>query len=238
MESKSFRVATDIPGLDQMIGGGLPNGSTTVVAGGSGCGKTTLSMQYLVNGALNDKQPGVYVSFNETPEILSLYMSQYGWDLDSLIDEGLLSILRLEPSDIMQVIREDYGEVRDTIKSLEAKRFVLDPLSTFNIIVKDPFEQKMSLLKFCGWLRKNECTSFMTVEADMTPHTISGVGFEEFVADGVILLYNIQMRNVRQNALEVLKMRGSNHSRKIVPFIFENGIKVTPDEKLFWEPNL
>jgi KaiC/GvpD/RAD55 family RecA-like ATPase len=135
----------------------------------------------------------------------------------------------------MQVIREDYGQIRDTIKSLGAKRFVLDPLSTFNIIVKDPFDRKMSLLKFCEWLRKNDCTTLMTVEAERMPASLNGLGFEEYVADGVIVLYNLQMRNVRQSAIEILKMRGSKHSRKIVPFIFDNGIRISPDDKLFWQ---
>ncbi len=230
------RVLTDIPGLDQMLGEGLPMGSSTIVAGGCGSGKTTLSMQYLVNGAVNHGEPGIYVSFNESPEILETYFHQFGWDLQDLNDQGLLTILRLDPSDVLQVIREDYGEVRDTIKAMGAKRFILDPLSTFNIIVKDEFERKMSLLKFTEWLRRNGCTSLMTVEANLEPNAGAGFGFEEYVTDGVIILYNIQMKNVRQSAIEVLKMRGSNHSKKIVPFIFDNGLRVSPGEKLFWEP--
>jgi KaiC/GvpD/RAD55 family RecA-like ATPase len=229
------RVETRIPGLDEMLDGGLPKGSTTIVVGGSGSGKTTLSLQYLHNGATQYQENGVYISFTETPEMLAQYMGQYGWNLEKLEAEGTLSILRLDPADVMQVIREDYGQIRDTIKANGAKRFVLDPLSTFNIIVKDPFDRKMSLLKFCEWLRKNDCTSLMTVESERVPASASGAGFEEYVSDGVIVLYNLQMRNVRQNAIEVLKMRGSQHSRKIVPFIFDKGIRVSPEEKLFWQ---
>jgi KaiC/GvpD/RAD55 family RecA-like ATPase len=230
------RIETRIPGLDEMLDGGLPKGSTTTVAGGYGTGKTTLCLQYLYNGATMFGENGVYVSFNETPDMLNQYMTQYGWDLRKLEKQGSISIMRLDPSDVMQVIREDYGQIRDTIKILGAKRFVLDPLSTFNIIVKDSFDRKMSLLKFCDWLRKNDCTSLMTVESERGPSELEGLGFEGYVVDGIILLYNLQMRNVRQNALEVLKMRGSRHSRKIVPFIFDGGIKVSPEDKLFWQP--
>ncbi len=230
------KVETRIPGLDEMLSGGLPEGSSTIVAGGAGSGKTTLCLQYLYNGATEYNENGVYVSFNETPGMLKQYMGQYGWDLNKLEKQEKLTVLRLDPSDVMQVIREDYGEIRDTLKSMDAKRFVIDPLSTFNIIVKDLFDRKMSLLKFCEWLRKNNCTSLMTLEAERMPASTLGIGFEEYVVDGVIILYNIQIRNVRQNAIEVLKMRGSDHSRKIVPFIFDNGIKISPEEKLFWQP--
>lgn len=230
------KVATGIPGLDQMLSGGLPRGSSTVVAGGCGCGKTTLCMQYLLNGAKDHDEPGVYVSFNESPKLIEAYFSQFGWDLSGLGDQGMLTILRLDPQDVLQVIREDYGQVRDTIKSAGARRFVVDPLSTFNLIVKDEFERKMGLLKFVEWLRKNKCTSLMAVEASVTPQVGAGFGFEEYVADGLILLYNIQMKNVRQSAIEVLKMRGVRHSKKIVPFIFEDGIRISAEDKLFWEP--
>jgi KaiC/GvpD/RAD55 family RecA-like ATPase len=209
------RIETRIPGLDEMLDGGLPKGSTTIVVGGC--------------------ENGVYVSFNETPEILQQYMGQYGWDIETLEKQGKLSVMRLDPSDVLQVIREDYGQVRDTLKALGAKRFVLDPLSTFNSIIKDPFDRKMSLLKFCEWLRKQDCTSLMTVEAERQPASTDGLGFEEYVVDGVIVMYNLQMRNVRQSAIEVLKMRGSRHSRKIVPFVFDNGIRISPEEKLFWQ---
>lgn len=232
------KIETKIQGLDEMLDGGLPKGSSTIIAGGCGSGKTTLSLEFLYHGAMAFDQSGVYVSFNETPDILTQYMSQYGWDLGGLQRQGKLSLMRLDPADVMQAIREDYGQIRDTIKSSGAKRFVLDPLTTFSLIVKDPFERKMSLLKFCEWLRKNDCTSMMTIEADRTPNSIPIIplGFEEYVVDGVIVLYNLQMRNVRQNALEILKMRGSRHSRKIVPFIFDGGIRVSPEEKLFWQP--
>ncbi len=232
------RVETKIPGLDEMLGGGLPRGSSTIVVGGCGTGKTTVCLQYVYNGATMFGENGVYVSFNENQELLEQYMAQYGWDLGRLERQGTLSILRLDPADVMQVIREDYGQIRDTIKSTGAKRFVLDPLSTFNIIVKDQFDRKMSLLKFCEWLRKNDCTTMMTVEAERTPASTDSLGFEEYVVDGVIVLYNLQLRNVRQNALEIMKLRGSGHSRKIVPFIFDGGIRVSPEEKLFWQPDM
>jgi len=232
------RVETRIPGLDEMLGGGLPRGSSTIVVGGCGTGKTTVCLQYVYNGATMFGENGVYISFNENQELLEQYMAQYGWDLGRLERQGTLSILRLDPADVMQVIREDYGQIRDTIKSMGAKRFVLDPLSTFNIIVKDQFDRKMSLLKFCEWLRKNDCTSMMTVEADRRPSSLDSIGFEEYVVDGVIVLYNLQLRNVRQNAIEIMKLRGSGHSRKIVPFIFDSGIRVSPEEKLFWQPEM
>jgi circadian clock protein KaiC len=94
------RVETKIPGLDEMLDGGLPKGSSTIVVGGCGSGKTTLSLQYLYNGARDYDENGVYVSFNETPDMLTQYMSQYGWNLEDLERRGNLSILRLDPADV------------------------------------------------------------------------------------------------------------------------------------------
>jgi circadian clock protein KaiC len=229
------RVETGIPGLDEMIGGGLKRGSSTLVVGGCGCGKTTLCLQYLYNGVTMYEENGVFISFNEQPEVLKDNMSEYGWELGKLEEKGRLSILMLDPSDLMQLIREDYGEIRDIIKEGQARRLVIDPISTFNVIVKDIFDRKMALIKFCEWLRKNECTTLMTSEFERTFGSYYGQGFEEYIVDCVIVMYNIQVKNVRQNALEVLKMRGSKHYKRIVPFTFEKGIHVSPEEKLFWQ---
>ncbi|MFC2162280.1 RAD55 family ATPase, partial [Candidatus Altiarchaeota archaeon] len=155
------------------------------------------------------------------------------WELDKLEKEGKLAILRMDPSDLMQLIREDYGEIRDIIKDSNAKRLVIDPISTFNVIVKDIFDRKMSLIKFCEWLRKNDCTTLMISELERSFGTFDQ-GFEEYIVDCVIVMYNLQIKNVRQNALEILKMRGSKHYKKIVPFTFDKGILITPEEKLFW----
>lgn len=228
------RVQTGIPGLDEMLGGGLIAGSSALIEGGCGVGKTTLSMQYLVNGANQYDENGVYVSFNETPQVLKKNLEGYGWGLEELEARSAITILRLEPADLIQVIREDYGEIRDVIKENSARRVIIDPISTFSIVVKDEFEQKMSLLKFCEWLRKHDCTTLMISEVDRSPGLINDAGFEPYVVDTVILMYNLQIKNSRQNALEVLKMRGSSHSKKITPFIFEKGISILPDEKLFW----
>ncbi|MBD3261836.1 MAG: AAA family ATPase [Candidatus Altiarchaeales archaeon] len=233
---EQIRTQTGIPGLDEMLDGGFLKASSILVSGGCGCGKTTLSMQYLVNGVREFGEHGVFVSFTESPETLKRDMASFEWGIKELESAGSLSVLRLDPQALLQVIREDYGEIRDVIKDTQATRLVIDPISTFNIIVENMFERKMSLLKFCEWLKKNKCTAILTSEVEKRGDFFTESGFEEFVVDCVLVMYNIQIKNSRQNALEVLKMRGSSHSKKIAPFVFDKkGISVSPEEKLFWD---
>ncbi len=229
------RVETGIQGLDDMLGGGLIKGSSTLITGGCGSGKTTLALNYLYNGTTMYDENGVFVTFNEPPEVLKQNMNGFDWNLDKLGEDKKLMIKKLDPSDLLQLIKEDYGEIRDIIKDNDAKRFVIDPIGTFNMVVKDPFERKMALIKFCDWLRNNDCTTIMTSEFERTFGSYHDQGFEEYIVDTVIVMYNIQIKNIRQNAVEILKMRGSKHAKKIVPFQFYKGISISPGEKLFWQ---
>ncbi|MFC2154644.1 RAD55 family ATPase [Candidatus Altiarchaeota archaeon] len=233
MSEAPLRVPTDIPGLDGMLEGGLLKGSNTLLVGGCGCGKSTVAMQYIYNGALKD-EPGVYITFEEYPEAIRSNMSRYGWNLDELEKENKMAIMRIDPKDVMHVIKEDYGEIVDSINDLKAQRVVIDSISSIEVMIETVFERRENILRLCEWLRRHKCTSLITAEAEQSPLTYERHGILEFVVDAVIIQYNIRIGNQRQKALEILKMRGTQHAKSIAPFTFgKDGIEVFPHEQVF-----
>jgi len=226
------RAPTGIPGLDEMIEGGFKRGSINLVVGGCGSGKSTLCMQYLYNGAKSD-EPGVYVTFEEFPEKMKDNFARYGWELDELERQQKLRIKRIEPTDVLNVINEDYGPIVDAVNDIKAKRVVIDSISTIELMIQDPFKKRESILRLCEWLGKHNCTSLIVSESEQTPATYSRYGITEFVVDGVIVMYNLQEGTIRQNAIEVLKMRGTKHLKRIVPFAMDDGVRVFPSEQMF-----
>lgn len=229
------RVPIGIPGMDDMIQSGLERNSTILVSGTCGTGKTTFCMQYIYNGAVQFNEPGVYVSFEEKPEKLRKHMLNYGWDLKALEDQGRIRILRIAPKEVMHIIKEEYGEILNAINDIQAKRVVIDSVSSIEIMIDNEFDRKENAIKLCEWLSSHNCTSLIISEAEQATMQYTRHGVMEFVVDGIIVLYNIRKGNARVNALEVLKMRGIKHDKTLVPFNIENGIVVYPQEQVFTE---
>jgi KaiC/GvpD/RAD55 family RecA-like ATPase len=226
------RIPTGIPGLDEMIEGGFKRGRTFLVVGGCGSGKSTLCMQYLYNGA-KAGEAGVYVTLEEFPAKMKDDFARYGWELDELERQGGLKIIRIEPKEILNVIKENYGQIVDAINDIAAKRVVIDSISTIELMVQEAYKKRESILMLCEWLGKHDCTSLIISESEQHLGEYSRHGVVEFLVDGVIVLYNVQRGDMRENAIEVLKMRGTKHAKKIVPFTIENGINVFPREQVF-----
>ncbi|MBN2014247.1 MAG: AAA family ATPase [Candidatus Altiarchaeota archaeon] len=229
------RVATGIPGMDEMIQGGLEKNSSVLVAGTCGTGKTTFCMQYIYNGAIQFNEPGVYVSFEEKTEKLRKHMLNYGWDLKALEDQGKVRILRIAPKEVMHIIKEEYGEILNAINDIQAKRVVIDSVSSIEIMIDNEFDRKENAIKLCEWLSGHDCTSLIISESEQGTVQYTRHGIMEFVVDGIIVLYNIRKGNTRVNALEVLKMRGTKHDKSLVPFNIDRGLTVYPQEQVFTE---
>lgn len=226
------RILSGIPGLDDMIEGGLKKRSNILVTGGCGSGKTTFCMQFLVSGAQSG-EPGIYITFEEDVEPMKENMLRYGWDLNTFIKDKKLEILRIDPKDVMHVVKEDYGEIVDGISDIKAQRVVVDSISSIEMMIQDEFERRKHILNLIAWLRHHNCTTLMIAEAEQSINAYSRHGVIEFIVDGVIVLYNLRRESARHRALEVLKMRGTNHVTKIVPFMIGKGIELLPKQKLF-----
>jgi circadian clock protein KaiC len=178
-------------------------------------------------------EPGMYITFEEYPEAIKSNFKRYGWDIAALEKQGKIRILRIDPQDVMHVIKENYGVIVDGINDIKAQRIVVDSVSSIEAMIESEFDRRKALVELLNWMRENKCTSVLIGEAEQDPNTYSRHGVVEFAVDGVIVMYNIRRENARHRAIEILKMRGTNHMTKIVPFMMQEGVVVLPKQKLF-----
>lgn len=225
------RVPSGIPGLDDMIDGGLVRNSTTLVQGGAGAAKTLLCLQHLYHGAMEMDEPGIFLSFNESEKALLRHASVFGWDFKSLIDKKKFAVISFEPHEIVRIISEGSNVLQDSIESLGAKRLVVDSLSAYNLYFEKAYLANQSILNLFEQLRKTEVTTLLTMELPVVPNKGSG-DRAEFLTDGVLNLYNIRKNRQNHRAIEVIKMRDTQHSNDVRLFSVEkNGLKVSNGTK-------
>jgi len=227
------RTKTGIDGIDEILGGGLPRKKAVAVVGGPGTGKSILLMQFLVNGAIKYGEPGIYVTFEEEINELKENYKKFNFDIDKLEKKGLLKIVHYNPMRVKRFVRNMDVTLRDLIKSMKAKRIVIDSLSAFTLLYGNEGQQREGLFSLFQTLKKLGVTTLLSTESWREP-SITKSGVIEFISDGVIMLYNLKIGDTRVRAVEVLKMRGIKHEARIVPFkILEEGIKVFTEEEVF-----
>ena len=237
---------TGIPGFDELFfTGGIPKGNTVLLAGGAGTGKSTFCRQICNNLASQGKQC-MYVSFEESIPRIIMSMHNFGWDAQRLIKEGKLLIQKVDPLD---VLRMKFGslagsgsatEITAKIQPLIIPRgfnpevIVVDSLSAvIAATVSKEKNYRIYLHQLFTFFEESGATSFLITETEQMPVRYSSSGIEEFLADGIIVMYNVQKGTVRENAIEVLKMRYARHQKKIVYFeITDRGIVVHPDRQV------
>ena len=227
------KAPTGIQGLDEITGGGLPRGRPTLVCGGPGCGKTILSMEFLINGALRFGEPGVFVSFEETVDDLTLNFASLGLDPRPLAARKklLLDHVQVERHDIQETGHYDldglFIRLGHAIDSIGAKRVVLDTIETLFSGLSDTRILRAELRRLLDWLRSKGVTAVVTGErgdGGLTRH-----GLEEYITDCVILLDHRVLDENATRRLRVVKYRGSPHGANESPFfIDESGISVLP----------
>lgn len=227
------RIATGIPGLDEVMEGGFKKASVNMIGGGPGSGKSIFCMQYLVEGIEKHNENGIYISFEENTEKILEDLSRFNWGLEQKINEKKLIILYYTPEQVEKVLEAGGGLVRDAIESINARRLVLDSLTAFTLLHENELQKRKAVLKLFDALYKWGCTALVVSEQepDPTHHTST---IMEFKVDGVILLYNIRKGIIRERALEVFKMRGVHHLAKIFPTkIDEQGMRIFTGEEIF-----
>jgi len=220
-------VPTGIEGLDELLKGGLPSGSTTLVSGSPGSGKTILSLQFLVNCAIRGEN-GLYISLEEDVERMKEYLSvAFKWPLEELIKKGRLLMLK---SDIYDF--EKFKDLIETnVEKMKIKRLVIDPITVLSLFFESPFQIRRSLLELDHMLKKLKCTSLLTCEIPEGSQAISSFGIEEFTCDGIILLF---YKIGAPRGIVIRKMRLIEHDRDVHPFEIKakKGIVVYPNQKL------
>ncbi|MEF8879417.1 MAG: ATPase domain-containing protein [Candidatus Thermoplasmatota archaeon] len=240
---------TGIDGFDQLFAErGVPKGSSVLVSGGPGTGKSTLCRQICYNLVKNGKNC-MYVSFEEEKEKIIRSMENFGWDVRKYVEEGNLLIQKINPLDILRMKFGSIGgsgsatELSYKVKPLVIPKdfnpevIAVDTLSAIIAasLTKDK-NYRVYLQQLFSFFQETGATSFLVTETNPMPKNYSDTGIEEFLADGIIVLYNIQRKDARFNAIEILKMRESRHEKKIVKMdITDKGVKVKPEEKVLIE---
>lgn len=227
------KVPTGISGFDEVTSGGIPQGRTTLVCGAAGCGKTLFGMQFLIRGALDHREPGVFIAFEETEDDLAKNVASLGFDVKDLEQRKLLCIdhVRIDRSEI-----EENGEysleglfirLQLALGSVKAKRLVIDTLEAIFGGISDHAVLRSELKRLFNWLKDRGVTTIVTAERGdgvLTRH-----GLEEYVSDCVVLLDHRVSDQVSTRRMRVVKYRGSTHGSNEYPFLIDrDGLTVVP----------
>ena len=222
------RVKTGVKGFDDILDGGFVPDSLMLLTGTAGTGKTTISSQFLYEGAKKYGENGVYVTFEEPVESIKKSCLNYGWDFDPLEEEGKIIFVKYDPFHIEDI----YELIETNIKKINAKRVVIDSISALGLYVKETPEIRRMIFNISFLLRRLNCTSILISEILPNQPSLSRFGVEEFVVDGVIVLYYKQTGSQFSRSITVWKMRGSKHSSKLHPYrITEKGVVVYSKEE-------
>ena len=248
-------ITTGVSGFDKLFKHGIPEGSPVVIAGGAGSGKTIFCLQMLAYQASQGKKC-YYMSFEENEDRLIEHMRDFGWNPEKLIESGNFKIKRFLTSEIYYYDKDKKlgGDIQAMMtKEVDPLLMELEPLAVteeagfhpdFIVIdsltaISSTFLGKEQSYRFYierlfRFFERVGSTNFLVTETKQIPEVFSPTGVEEFLADGVIVLYNIRRENIRESAVEVLKMRGEKHEKKIVAMhITDKGIVVYPDQEVF-----
>lgn len=246
--SSTGKIPSGVPGLDEILGGGFPRERVILIVGGPGAGKTILSTQFLVNGAVKYGDNAVFVSLDESKEHVQREMSQFKWNLDALEKEKKLAFvdaspIRHLPGEVklgkMTVGKRDFSlislveGVRKGFESVNAKRIIVDSLASLTFNYPDPIQRRTGILDLVEALAETKATCLLTTEL-RSSGLERGVQLEEYLAHGVVVLQTIQVGKSFLRAVQVVKMREAQIDLQPRPYrITENGIEVYPSETIF-----
>jgi circadian clock protein KaiC len=227
------KAPTGIAGLDEITLGGLPRGRATLICGSAGCGKTMLGIEFLVKGARDYSEPGVFVAFEETKNELVVNSASLDFDLGKLVREGKLAIdhVHVDPNEIAETGEYDleglFIRLKYAIESVGAKRVVLDTIEALFSGFSDTALLRAEIRRLFQYLKSFGVTAIITGERG--ENSLTRFGLEEYVADCVILLDHRVVDQITTRSLRIVKYRGSSHGTNEYPFIIdEQGFSVLP----------
>lgn len=228
---------TGIQGLDEITEGGLPKGRPTLVCGSAGCGKSMLGVEFLVRGVTQFDEPGVLMTFEETPDEIVKNARSLGFDIGTLVAKKklFLDYVRIERNEIQETGEYDlegiFVRLNYAIEALGAKRVVLDTVESLFAGLSNISILRAELRRLFSWLKEKGVTAIITGEKG--DGTLTRNGLEEYVSDCVIVLDHRVIDQVSTRRLRVVKYRGSTHGTNEYPFLInENGFSVLPISSL------
>ncbi len=236
-----LKTPTGIPGFDEISYGGLPVGRSTLISGSSGSGKTIFACQFLVEGITKFKEPGVFVTFEENSNDLVKNVETFGWEVKNFIknDKWRFVNASLVEDDVPKVVG-NYDlkglivRIEAAIDQIGAKRIVLDSIGSLFHYFNDPSIIRREIYKLLKVLKDKKLAVVFTSERLEEYGLVSRFGVEEYIADNVIILRNVLDHEKRRRTIEILKYRGSVHSKGEQSFVIEpgEGIHIIPLTRL------
>jgi KaiC/GvpD/RAD55 family RecA-like ATPase len=248
------KVSSGINGLDELIGGGFPEGRVVLVVGGPGSGKTIMCSQFLYKGIQENKENGVFISLDESKKHYYSEMKSFGWDFEKAEREGKFSFVDATRMSRVAMLKETLykeessslrgkalpvdkliGDIQAKIQQVSAKRVVLDTLAALVYRFPDPVERRTTVVDLIESLADLGATSLVTTELGHLGLERSALD-EEFLVHGVIMLQTLFSGGTTTRAMQVEKMREAKVNPSLVPYsIDKNGIEVFPNMPLFGE---
>ena len=222
---------TNIPGLDDVLGGGIPRNSIVYSSGAPGTGKSILGIQFLIEGIKKTGEVGLYLTIEEHRDKLIEYMSTLGWDLRTMEDLRQLVIIDYPHHEVEQLISTT-NPLKEMIEDAGISRVVIDSIVPIALSFETDFERKRTFLKLIANMSGWDAT-VMVIGEDIAANPSKGIpitkyGFES-LADGWIHMYYVRESNMRTRYMEIIKLKGMKHSNKLHRFEIENkGIRIIP----------
>ena len=230
--NKLNKCLTGIKGFDEVTEGGLPKNRTTLISGGPGSGKTLFGIDFLINGVINYKENGVFMSFEETADELYKDVASLNLDLKGLVSQKKIALehVVLERKDVQE---KDFNleglliRLEHAIDSVNAKRVVLDSIESLFAGITDNGILRLEIKRLFRWLKEKQVTAIVTGEPGQDSYTHHGM--EQYISDCIILLDNRVDEEVSVRRIRVVKYRGSNHGTNEYPFVIDDdGLSVIP----------
>jgi circadian clock protein KaiC len=232
------RVPVGIEGLDLITRGGLPRNRLSLVAGTAGSGKTVFAVQFLASGIMRADEPGVFVTFEERPEGVRRSMRSFGWDIPAWEADGKWAFVDASPRHQTDTVftGEGYGlgpllaRVTETVERVGAKRVAIDSIGALVTQFDRVAPARQALFRLASAMEDAGVTTVMTAERADDYGPVAQLGFEEFVADNVVILRNALDGEKRRRTIEILKMRGGSHLKgeHLFTLLDGEGIVVVP----------
>jgi circadian clock protein KaiC len=240
-------VPTGVKGVDTILDGkGIPKGASVLILGAPGSGKTTFGLQFLKAGSdLGER--GIYLSMDESPDQLLTNAEALGLGVKDLVDNGVITIIDASPIRVLPARmklgvteggRREFAlatlvtSIMDAVEKTRATRIVIDPISTLTVHFADDYERRVAFLDLLAASAKTKCTTLLLDE--LTDQSMERKHyFEEFLAQGVVLLSRMRFEGAFTRIFSVEKMRGVNHDSQPHPYtIAQGGIQVFPEEQV------
>lgn len=222
------KILSGIPGLDELLDGGLYERSSTVISGPPGTGKTTFGVQFIYFGVTVFNEPGIFITFEEFPEIIYRDAINLGWDLKKYEAEGKIKVIFTSPAVLKSELEKENGFIDRLVAKSDAKRIVIDSVTLMEQLTTDHQELRQVFNSLINGLKRLGLTTILTSE---TPLFFGNDGSLEaslgFIVDNIVFLKYVEIESELETALTILKARGSKHAKDIRKYkITGKGIKI------------